>query len=94
MDCRSWIDKITEEIGESVRQLRENGVTDELVLVVPLGTYLNYMPAWERVKKETGVDYVEESEMGLPNDVESMLMQRSEYLRMFIKELQRSVKER
>lgn len=44
MDCRSWVDRITEETGEMVRQLRENGVTDELVLVVPSWTYTNYLP--------------------------------------------------
>lgn len=93
MECKTWFDMMIDEIGESVKQLRENGVTDELVLVVSSWTYMNYFPAWSRVKEKTGVDYVEESEVGLPNDVEAMVMQRSEYLRMFIKELQRSVME-
>lgn len=87
MDCRSWIDRTVEEIGEMVRQLRANGVTDELVLVVPSWTYMNYLPAWARVKKETGVDHVERSEIGFPYNVETMVVQRSEYLRMFIKSL-------
>ena len=93
MDCRSWIEKTIEETGEMVRKLRECGVTDELVLVVSPWAYTNYLPAWARVKKETGVDHVEESGVGLPNDVEAIVMQRHDYLRMFVNELQRSVME-
>ena len=88
MDSRSLIDRMVEKTGEMVRQLRECGVTDELVLVVPLGIYLNYSPTtWGEVKERAGVDHVERSEIGFPNDVEAMVVQRSEYLRMFIKSL-------
>ena len=87
------MDELIEKCKEAVKGFRECGVTDELVLVVSSWTYINYLPAWARVKKETGVDYVEETEMGLPHDVKAMVMQRSEYLRMFIKELQRRVME-
>lgn len=91
----SEIGKLIEKSKEAVNEFRKCGVTDELVLVVPYMLYMGYIDhVWERVKEETGVDHVEGSVMGLPNDVEAIVMQRSEYLRMFIKELQRSVMER
>ena len=87
------MEKLIEKCKEAVKGLRECGVTDELVLVVSSWTYMNYLPEWERVKEKTGVDHVERSEIGFPNDVEAMVVQRSEYLRMFIEELQRRVME-
>lgn len=82
------MEKLIEKCKEAVKGLRECGVTDELVLVVPYTFYMGYMGrTWERVKEKTGVDYVERSEIGFPHDVEAMVVQRSEYLRMFIKSL-------
>lgn len=83
-----YLEKLIEKCKEAVKKFRECGVTDELVLVVPYGNYLNYSPVtWEEVKEAAGVDHVERSEIGFPNDVEAMVVQRSEYLRMFIKSL-------
>lgn len=81
------MEELIEKCKEAVKGFRECGVTDELVLVVSSWTYMNYLPTWEKVKKETGVDYVERTEIGFPYNVESMVVQRSEYLRMFIKSL-------
>lgn len=82
------MEKLIEKCKEAVEGLRECGVTDELVLVVPYRFYLDYSPStWERVKEIAGVDHVERSEIGFPHDVEAMVVQRSEYLRMFIKSL-------
>lgn len=82
------MEELIEKCKEAVKRFRECGVTDELVLVVPYTFYMSYSPStWERVKEETGVDYVERSEIGFPYNVESMVVQRSEYLRMFIKSL-------
>lgn len=73
---------------EAVKGFRESGVTDELVLVVPYTVYMCYFNStWEQIKRETGVDHVERSEIGFPNLVEAMVVQRSEYLRMFFKSL-------
>lgn len=83
-----YMEKLIEKCKEAVKGARECGVTDELVLVVPLGNYLMYAPSsWDAVKKITGVDHVERSEIGFPHNVEAVVMQRSEYLRMFIKSL-------
>ena len=82
------MEELIEKCKEAVKGFRECGVTDELVLVVPYTLYMSYIDhVWERVKKKTGVDYVERSEIGFPHDVEAMVVQRSEYLRMFIKSL-------
>lgn len=82
------IEKLIEKCKEAVKEFRKCGVTDELVLVVPYIFYINYSPrTWEQVKEKTGVDYVEKSEIGFPHNVEAMVVQRSEYLRMFIKSL-------
>jgi len=89
------IGKLIEECKEAVKKFRECGITDELVLVVPYTLYMGYIEhVWERVKEAAGVDHVEKSDVGLPHDTEAIVMQRSEYLRMFIKELQRSVMEK
>ena len=83
-----YMEKLIEKCKEAMKSMRESGVTDELVLVVPFGNYLNYSPVtWEEVKKITGVDHVERSEDGFPYNVEAVVMQRSEYLRMFINSL-------
>lgn len=82
------MEKLIEECKEAVKGLRECGVTDELVLVVPYMFYMSYIDhVWDRVKEITGVDHVERSEIGFPHNVEAMVVQRSEYLRMFIKSL-------
>lgn len=82
------IEKLIEMCKAAVKGLRECGVTDELVLVVPYMLYMGYIDhVWERVKEETGVDHVERTEIGFPNDVGAVVVQRSEYLRMFIKSL-------
>lgn len=82
------MEKLIEKCKEAVKGLRECGVTDELVLVVPYMFYMSYIErVWERVKEITGVDHVERSEIGFPRNVEAMVVQRSEYLRMFIKSL-------
>lgn len=71
-----------------MKGFRESGVTDELVLVVPYILYMRYFNStWEQVKKEIGVDHVERSEIGFPTIVEAMIVQRSEYLRMYFKSL-------
>lgn len=82
------IEELIEKGKEAVKGFRESGVTDELVLVVPYTFYMSYFNStWEQVKKEIGVDHVERSEIGFPNIVEAMVVQRSEYLRMFLKSL-------
>lgn len=82
------MDELIEKCKEAVKGMRECGVTDELVLVVPYMLYMRYIDhVWERVKEKTGVDHVEKSEIGFPHNVEAMVVQRSEYLRMFIKSL-------
>lgn len=82
------MEKLIEKCKEAVKGFRECGVTDELVLVVPYMFYMSYIDrVWEKVKEKTGVDHVERTEIGFPNDVEAMVVQRSEYLRMFIKSL-------
>lgn len=82
------MEKLIEKCKEAVKGFRECGVTDELVLVVPYTFYMSYTDrVREKVKEKTGVDYVERSKIGFPNDVEAMVVQRSEYLRMFIKSL-------
>lgn len=82
------MEELIEKCKEAVKRFRECGITDELVLVVPYMSYMGYSDrTWERVKEKTGVDHVERSEIGFPHDVEAMVVQRSEYLRMFIKSL-------
>ncbi len=84
----SEIGKLIEMCKEAVKEFRKCGVTDELVLVVPYMLYMGYIEhVWEKVKEEAGVDHVERSEIGFPDDVEAMVVQRTEYLRMFIKSL-------
>lgn len=83
-----YIETVIDKTKEAVKGMRECGVTDELVLVVPYMLYMSYIDhVWEMVKEKTGVDHVERSEVGFPHDVEAMVVQRSEYLRMFIKSL-------
>lgn len=84
----SEIGGLIDKVKSSVEELRSLGVKDELVLVVPYMLYMSYIDhVWEEVKQITGVDHVERSEDGFPYNVEAVVMQRSEYLRMFIKSL-------
>lgn len=83
MAVKNAIGELVEKVKESVKGFRESGVKDELILVVPFSVYLNWLPSWERVKEETGVDYVE-PEPTLMGLYEAIVMQRSEYLRMVV----------
>lgn len=83
MAIRNEFGQFVDKVSETVKMMRDNGITDELVLVVDHGFWFNYMPSWERVKEETNVDYVEGEDLLDPN-VEFMIMQRSDYLRMVV----------
>lgn len=82
--AEKWFEEMIDKVRESVKGLRESGVKDELVLVVPSTIYFNWYPSWERVKEQTGVDYVEE-EPTMGGLYEAVVMQRSDYLRMVVR---------
>ena len=78
-----YMEELVSKTTEAVKRLRKSGATEELVLVVPSSTYFNWLPSWERVKEETGVDYVEE-EPTMGGLYEAVVMERSDYLRMVV----------
>lgn len=92
MAIRNEFGQFVDKVSETVKMMRDNGITDELVLVVDYGFWFNYVPSWERVKEETHVDYVEGEGLLDPN-VEFMIMQRSDYLRMVVNKVMKEREE-
>ena len=76
-------EEIIERIAQSVNMMREAGVNERLVAVVPWLLFVQYRPIWDDVKEKTGVYKVESD----PTIKDIMVLQRSDYLRIVINKL-------